>query len=282
MDVWQFTAALTSALLHAGWNAAVKVSPAPRQAMAAQMAGAALLALVGLAWTGLPAAAALPWMLLSTLLNMGAVVSLLRAYESGAFGTVYPMTRAFSVLGVATLSPLIAGEFLGFMALGGVALVAAALLMLAIDARRPSEEARALPAVALGWTLAAGLITAAYVLADARGARAGGSAAAYGFAVSISNAVAMAWLTRDAGAPWTLLRAHWRLALPASLASMTSYVLILWVWTRAPVAPAAALRDTSAVFAMLIAVFWMKETLGPYRLLAVALALAGVPLLRLG
>ena len=63
---------------------------------------------------------------------------------------------------------------------------------------------------------------------------------------------------------------------------MLSYLLILWVFTQAPVAPAAALRDTSAVFAMLIAVVWLKERLRPLRLLALVLVVAGVPLLRLG
>ncbi len=252
MDGWQFVAALTSALLHAGWNAAVKANAAPRQAMAGQMIVAALLALAGLGWTGLPSSTALLWMLLSTLLNMGAVMSLLRAYEGGAFGTVYPMTRAISVLGVAAVSPLLTSDRLGFGALAGVALVVAALAMLALDARRSGQNAHGFPVTALGWTLSAGVITAATVLADVQ------------------------------GAPWTLIRAHWRVALPAAIASMTSYVLILWVWAGAPAAPAAALRDTSAVFAMLIAVFWLKEKLSPRRIIVVGLALAGVPLLRLG
>jgi len=65
-------------------------------------------------------------------------------------------------------------------------------------------------------------------------------------------------------------------------ASMASYLLILWVLRHAPVAPAAALRDTSAVFAMLIAVLWLKEPLQPRRIGVLLLALAGVPLLRLG
>jgi len=62
---------------------------------------------------------------------------------------------------------------------------------------------------------------------------------------------------------------------------MLSYILILWVWSVAPIAPSAALRDTSAVFAILIAVLWLKETITPLRLAAVLLSAAAVPLLRL-
>lgn len=282
MDGWHVVAALTSALLHAGWNAAVKASPTPRAAMAAQMLGAALVAAALLPWAGLPSIAAVPWMVVSTSLNVVAVLALLRAYGSGPFGTVYPITRAVSVLGVAALSALLAREWLGLTTTGGVLLIVAALVMLALDARRTTADGAGLSPRAFAWTIAAGIVTALYVLADAQGARAGESAAAYGCAVSITNALAMAWRTRDAGTPWSLLRDHWRIALPTSFASMASYLLILWVWSAAPIAPAAALRDTSAVFAMLIGVIWLKEAIGPRRLFALALAIAGVPLLRLG
>ena len=43
-----------------------------------------------------------------------------------------------------------------------------------------------------------------------------------------------------------------------------------------------ALRDTSAVFALLIAVIWLKEPFTKTRVAAVLLAAAAVPLLRLG
>ncbi len=241
---------------------------------------AALMCVPGVLWTGVPALAAWPWLLLSTTLNMGAVLCLLQAYERGGFGTVYPMARAVAVLGVAAVAPLLLGERLGLWATVGVALVACALGVLALDARRrggPDFQPSA-----LGWTLASGAFTAGYVLADAQGVRHGGTALAYGFTVGIVNAAAMSWVNRAAGSPWALVRRHARLGVPAGLVSNVSYLLILWVFMHAPVAAAAALRDTSAVFAMLIAVWWLKEPLPPRRLAVVALAVAGVPLLRLG
>jgi drug/metabolite transporter (DMT)-like permease len=293
VDGWPLVAALTSALLHAAWNAAVKAHPAPREAMAAQMSGAALLAALGLLFTGLPSPATWPWIAASTALNVCAVSALLRAYEHGGFGTVYPVMRATGVLGVAAVAPLALGERLGTGATLGVALIVAALLVLTRDAQRSAGTDGApgtdFPPQALAWTLLAGALTSAYVLSDAQGARAAGAHAsaasgplAYGMAVSVTNGLAMSWVSRRTGAPWVLLGRHWRLVVPLALASMLSYLLILWVFTRAPVAPAAALRDTSAFFAMLIAVVWMKERLRPWRLLALALVVAGVPLLRLG
>lgn len=51
-------AALLSAVLHAGLNAAVKASSRPTEAMAAQMLVGAVIVLPALFWSGLPARAA--------------------------------------------------------------------------------------------------------------------------------------------------------------------------------------------------------------------------------
>jgi uncharacterized membrane protein len=288
MDTPLLLAALLSALLHALWNAAIKASAAPAETMAAQMTAAAIIGAAGLLVTGLPPPAAWPWIACSTAMNTVAVGATLRAYREGGFGTVYPIARATSVLVVAGSSAWLVGERLGPWAALGVGCVATALLLLARDtARAPSAGAAAsasttLPPAALAWTLAAGVATAGYVLSDAQGVRTAGSPWAYGFAVSVTNALAMGWRQRALGSPWTLLARHARTGVPAGIVATVSYALILWVFTRAPIAPAAALRDTSAVFAMLIAVAWLKEPMPARRLAVVALALAGVPLLRLG
>ena len=269
---------LFSALLHAGWNAAVKASRNPTQAMTAQMVLGAVMVLPGFWWTGVPAAAAWPWIAASTAVNMVTVLALLRAYELGGFGSVYPVVRAVAVLLVVPFAALIAGDRLSLGAIGGVLIMAVALAVLAIDASRD----KVVPLAALGWTLAAGAGTAVYILCDARGVRAGGDALSYGFAVSITNAAAMCWRQRALGSPVALVAGVWKTAVPTAVAALVSYLLILWVWGHAPIAPSAALRDTSAVFAIVIAVVFLKEIFTRLRIVAVLLAAAAVPLLRLG
>ncbi len=277
MEGVHVAAALLSALLHAGWHAAVKANARPTEAMAAQMLMSAVLVVPGLLWTGLPAQASWIWIAASTLMNIVTVTALLRAYELGGFGVVYPVVRAVSVLLVVPLAAWLVGDRLGLAALAGIGLVAVSLGMLAWGAGRD----RTFTPRALGWTFVAGLSTAAYVMCDAHGVRQAGSPWAYGFAVSVTNAAAMCWRQRLVGTPWQLLRSNWAIAAPTAVASMVSYLLILWVWTQTPIAPASALRDTSAVFAILIAIAWLKEPFTASRMLAVLLAAAAVPLLRL-
>ncbi len=278
MDGVLVAAALLSAALHAAWNAGVKASDHPPLAMTAQMLASAVLAAPVLWWVGLPASAAWPWMAVSCLLGMGAVASLLRAYEHGAFGAVYPMARASSVLLVLPLAAAVAGEWPRPLALLGVALVSAAVLMLA----RGEGVARSLSRPALGWTLASAAFTAGYIVCDAQGVRRAGSALAYGCALAIANGLLWnAWQRRQGLRLGDLLQQRGRTAWMA-LAATLSYWLILWVWTQAPIAPASALRDTSAIFATLIAVTVLKERLDRRVLWAVALATLGTLAIRLG
>lgn len=278
MSLIDVAAALLSALLHAGWNAAVKANRHPAQAMMAQMVLGALLVLPLLVWTGLPAAGAWPWIVLSSLLNLVTVSALLRAYELGGFGIVYPVVRALAVLMVVPLAAFVTGHLVGTGAFAGIAVIALSLGVLAWD----SSRGQGVRASALGWAAVAGLGTAGYILSDAQGVRAAGSPLAYGFVASIANAAVMCFRQRRAGPVWRQLKGQWLYATPVAIASMVSYLLILWVWSHAPIAPAAALRDTSAVFAILIAVLWLREPMTRLRIAAVLLAAAAVPLLRLG
>lgn len=278
MELVHVAAALLSAALHAGWNAAVKASRNPTQVATGQMVVSALIVLPGLFWTGLPDPSAWGWIAGSTAINVVTVPLMLRAYALGGFGIVYPMMRAIGVVLVVPLAALLAGERIGPYALAGVFVIAGSLVMLAVDAAR----ARGTNLRALGWTVAAGMGGAAYVICDAQGVRASGSPWAYGIVVSATNAVAMCvrqWRVMPrAGEVGGLLA----VVVPSAIASAASYLLILWVYSVGTIAPAAALRDTSALFAIIIAAVWLREAFTPVRVAAVLLAACAVPLLRLG
>jgi drug/metabolite transporter (DMT)-like permease len=287
MELGLVLLALFSAFLHAAWNAVVKAQTSPGEVMTAQMILAAAIGVPGLLWTGLPPLHVWPFLFASTTLGTIAVVLLLRAYETAGFAIVYPAWRAMIVMVTVPASTLIVGERIGTTALAGVGLIGLALVVLALAAKLrqapPSIGATSGgEARALGWTAVSAVFGAACLLSDAKGVRAAGSPWAYGICLSIANAIAMSWQQRRAGSPVAILKRWWHVALPAAAASMTSYLAILYVYANAPVAPAAALRDTSAVFALGIAVFVLRERLSWLQWTAVAATAAAVPLLRLG
>lgn len=268
-------AALLSAFLHAAWNAAVKASPDATGAMAAQVIASGLIAVPLLACTTLPAIAALPWLAASSAFGLLSMVALLRGYaHGGGFGFVYPLARATSPLLVLLFSTVLQHEVVGATGIAGICLVSGGVALFAYGDGRHRRAA-------LGYALLAGAGSAAYALCDATGARLSSSVLGYGLTASIVNAVVFGCVhaLRRSVSPVAVLRAHAGLATVGAAASMTSYLLILWVWSRSPVAIGAALRDTSVVFAALIAAA-LGERLTLPRMAAIVLVTAGACALR--
>jgi drug/metabolite transporter (DMT)-like permease len=90
---------------------------------------------------------------------------------------------------------------------------------------------------------------------------------------------ALPWLA--ASVTCSLLASHPGIATLGAAAAAISYLTILWVYTRTQIAIGAALRDTSIVFAALIATVVLRERMTPARVGAVALVAAGAVTLRL-
>lgn len=72
----------------------------------------------------------------------------------------------------------------------------------------------------------------------------------------------------------------WRSGTAAGAMSLGSYWIAIWAFTQAPLAMVAALRETSVLFAMLIAFFLLGERIGGRRWAAAALILCGIVLMR--
>jgi len=73
---------------------------------------------------------------------------------------------------------------------------------------------------------------------------------------------------------------HWRVALLGGAGTLGSYGLALWAMTVAPLAAVAALRETSILFAALIARCFLGERIGRQRSMAIAAIAAGAVLMR--
>ena len=277
MDTIYILAALGSALLHATWNAAVKSTGQHTAVMTGQMLVAGLVGLPVLFFVDFPRWESLVWIAASALFNVMGIKAILRAYDHGEFGLVYPMSRAIMIMLVVPLSTLLAHERLSTGAMLGIALIIAALALLALSARHGQTLSRQV----LIWTGVGGVLSACSVLIDANGIRQSGSPFAYGCLTAIFNAANMAWQQRRLPGLVATIRRHAHVTLWTGVLSMVSYLLIVWVFSKAAIAGAAALRDTSSVFAVLIAMVFMKEAISRIKLLAVALAIAAIPLMRL-
>lgn len=274
MSLAIFCAVLCAALLHAGWNAIVKLGGDKLLTTILVTGWAALLSALALPWLPLPAPASWPWLAGSAVLQVGYYVLVARAYQVADMSLSYPLMRGCAPLLVALAGSLAFDERLPASGWLGIAVVSAGIVGMAGGGARHH----------LRLPLSIAVLIATYTLVDARGARLSGNAASYTL-----------WLFLLSGLPlplWALsarraqLRSHlhgnWGRGLVGGFGTTASYGIALWAMTRAPVAIIAALRETSILFALLISAVVLKERIDRRRLLAAALIVAGVVLLRLG
>ncbi len=272
-----FAAMLAAALLHASWNAWVKSRPDPYGAMIALAIGAGWPCVILLAWQGLPEHTAWGWIALTIALSVPAQALLGAAYREGDFVVAYPVVRGMNPVVIALGSVALFGERLALSNAIGVTCVSAGIALLGFAAVRRGGK---VSPRGLSFAALAALVTAFALLADSAGARATNDPLAYASVVTIGNSIAMsAYQMRRIDLPRVLVENR-SITLFAPLISTASYLLTIWSIGKAPVALVISVRETSMLFAVAIGVVFLRERVGVWQGLAVAVVFVGVLLLR--
>ena len=267
-------AVLGGALLHAAWNTLVKAAQDKELDTYAVAAGSGVLALLLLPFLPLPAPASWPWLAGSAAVHILYFLFLAGAYRYGELSYVYPVMRGGGPMIVAASGALVFAEVLRRTEWLGLLLVCGGILAFASGA----HDRRATL-----FALANAVVIGAYTLIDAEGARASLAPVSYTlwfFAINAVVIITMGMVKRGRAVP-QYLRGHWLRALAGGACSVGSYAIALWAMTRAPVALVAALRETSVIFAAVLAAVVLKEKLTRRRLVATGAVLAGLVLLRI-
>ena len=280
MDSWVFVAVLAAAALHAGWNAVVKVGLDRFSSVLLLTLFTAAIAIVLLPFFPSPAPEAWPWLVASALLHLGYKFFLIRAYEHGDLSQIYPLARGTAPLIVGVVSMVALGEVMTPSKALGIAAIGCGVIAMSL---RGSASLAALSGRALVYALATACFTAGYSLVDGTGSRAAGTASGYTLWLFIGDGIGMTLyaLVSRGPAAFTVLVPAWRSGVAAGAMSLAAYWIVIWAFTVAPIALVAALRETSVLFAMLIAVVWLGERPGHWRWIGSAMILTGVVLVRL-
>ncbi len=273
-----FGMVLSAALLHAVWNALVKVHGDRLVVLAMITVSGGVASLFVLPFVAFPAPAVWPYIWASLILHNAYYLFLVMAYRYGDLSHVYPLARGSAPLIVAVLSVVLVGETLtrqGFLAVAviGLGIMSLTLTRGASGFREPR---------AVLFALGTGCFIAAYTVVDGLGARLAESAHGYTFWLFAIDAIPLAafvlWLRR--GKALREVRRSWKVGLLAGLMSMVAAWLVIWALTLAPLALVSALRETSIVFAVLFGVVFLKERLDLIRLAATTTTLVGAVMLK--
>lgn len=273
-----FLMVLAAALVHAIWNALVKID-GDRLALIKMMSVTQLfLSLALIPFVAVPAVDSWPYLAASPILTTGYILFLSRAYQSGDLSHVYPLARGIAPLIVAGVSMGLLGEQLGLAGQIAVLLVATGITSLVLT-RGVAGLRDPRPTL---FALGTGCFIAGYTLIDGMGARAAASAHGYMIWVSLFSSclivASVHWLQRGNRRP--LDERSRRAGIAAGLLSYGSSWLVIWAMTLAPLALVSALRETGVVFAVIIGVVFLKERLNLARLMSIATTLLGTTLLK--
>jgi drug/metabolite transporter (DMT)-like permease len=278
MDAQLIALVLGAAVLHASWNAFVKVVSDRLVTMAVMNLTCAIVGLSIAPFFALPTGEAWLWLLGSTVIHQAYYYCLLSAYREGDLSHVYPIARGSAPLLVALVSGPLMGEALTTGQAVGVTLVS--LGIAALMPLRGWSVARLKPVL---YALGTGATIAAYSVCDARGVRLSGDRIGYIAWLFIVDGIAcfaVAWAWR--GRSFVPRLGHqWGQGVFSGLMSMLGYGIVIWCYSQGAVATIAALRETSVVFAALIGAWMLKEGFGWRRVAAAAVVATGVVVMNL-
>ncbi len=262
--------ALVAAILHASWNAFLRTGADRLWSITVMSLTGSIITLPLLFLVPVPGAAAWPYILLSSGLQVGYSLFLVAAYRQGQLGQVYPIVRGTVPLLVTLGGFLFFGEVLGPWQTLGVLLIATGIMSLSLGKTRAATSS-------ILFALTTGLIIACYSTVDSRGVKLVELPVAYalwvlflfGIMITIAFALTRRGLAIDLQSPLT-----WK-AAGGGVVAMLAYGLVVVAYAYAPAGLVTAVRETSVVFAVLIGALMLGEPLTVRRLLACVIVAGG-------
>lgn len=278
MSLIVFLSVLGAALLHATWNALVRVGAnrvGTMMVLSAAQGAIGLVIAMTLHW---PGAAVWPWLIASGAIHSAYKIFLTFAYEHGDLSRVYPLARGTAPMITLMVGAIWLGEAVARHETAGILVLGGGILALARGVWTSGESRRMLP-----YAFGAACATAGYTVVDGLGARVAGDATLFVAWLFILDgiifAIAMLALRGSGSLPsgWRV----WAAGSVGAVASYGSYAVAVWAMTLAPIALVAALRETSILFGVLIGWLAFGERMTPGKAFSVALIATGVVLTRI-
>ena len=271
------TLVLISALMHATWNAVVRAGSSRLMTLAMVDGTALLICLAALPLVNAPSLQVWGYVLVSVVLNTAYRLFLIKAYETGDFGQVYPVMRGVPPVLVALFSYVLLNEHLSFHALGGVLLICVGIISLTFVRRM---TARMFKPILMA--VCAGTFIASYTVVDAKGVRASETVLQYILYLTVFQSIpipALAFFKKRLAFA-EAIRNHWKVGVMGGVLYLTSYGLVLFALSLDAVAKVSALRETSVIIGAIIAALFFHERFGWRRMLSAFVIVCGIILIK--
>src|ERR1700743_901261 len=187
MTLFVLGCVMCAAILHAGWNAALRGGDDRLWSMTLMMMAVTVVSAIAAFFVPWPNAASWPYVIASAIIHTGYNLSLVRTYRSGDLGQTYPISRGSSPVLVALGAAVFEHESLTVASSIGIALVSGGILSLAFQGKR--VRADVLPAA-----VTTGGLIGAYTVVDGIGVRLSGNSVAYAASMFLLWSITMPFI----------------------------------------------------------------------------------------
>ena len=278
MEFHVFLAVMFAAVMHASWNAVIRSGGNRYQGMLLLTVTQGAMGLLMALFMPMPSGVVWLWVLGSGVFHTGYKLFLAAAYQHGDLSRVYPIARGAAPMMVVIVGFILLPDSVQAKEYLGIGLIGAGVMMMA-QGVFASGETRTLIPLALG----SAACTAGYSMVDGMGARVAGNATMYTAWLFIFDALIFSSVTAvtRGRAVFMATRKAWLVGALAGALSLTTYWIVVWAMTVAPIALVAAVRETSVLFAVLIGIFWMREKASRGKFIAALVIVFGIVVIRL-
>lgn len=267
---------LVAALFHAIWNGLIKSGKDPlMESMLLCVAWIAICVIL-IPVLPFPDSKSWPYIVAAVIIHVCYFLLLSKSYSMGDFGAVYPVVRGLPPLIVMLVSVLVINEPLSLPGALGAVLIGAGVLVLEIGNKCRSIKL-------LFFAFATALMIATYTVVDGLGARVSGHSTSFFVWFTLLQSIiyiGVVFNRRGSRECIKHIRKKWKHGLLGGLMSFSAYAVVLWAMTKAPIPYISALRETSVLFASVVAIVFLGEPVRKSRLVSVALIFAGILIMK--
>lgn len=260
---------IASGAIHATVNAVLKSGNDKLASRALIDLSGGLLVLPAVIFVPLPHGA---WGWLAGSLAVHAIyfLALVRAFEVADMSATYPIMRGTAPVFAALGGVFILGDAITLPVAAGMGLVVSGIMLSAIG--------RNLTRAALGYSLLTGMAVACYTVLDAGGVRNAPTQLSYiAWAFLVLGAVIGAAFGAWRGRTFVdYAKRNWRPCVVAGALGVVSYGLALTAYSVGDLPRLASLRESSILFALVIAIIFLGEKADRLKLAGGALIFGGV------
>ena len=278
-----FALVLLSALLHASWNFAARKVKGNLVAMWLVPAVVGLVLAPFALWLVYQSptpvsisSAGNVFIVASAVVHALYYLFLAHTYQHGEISVVYPIARGSGTAATALFGWMVLGETVSFLGAAGVAAVSAGVLSMSVPALRQHRERRG---IVLALCVGATIVT--YSIVDKKGVEFVTPVVYLCITELITAALMFPYVYRKCRTEFgTTAKRYWRYSLGIGAFAATSYLLILYAFTRGQVGYIVACREISVVFGALLGVMFLKERITVAKSIAIILIVIGLLLVK--